>query len=242
MNSSGQISEASASGSVTASGVDSSSEESKNYCDDYFNINDIMANSRRLVSTALVPLKGLGLELDPRGESEDIEVGTKLEIPLWLARDMHSGRLIDVTLPKGFNRTYREIFEADANCVDLHKLGPDFYRFGQHLAHMNLDESEDIASSLVETFHQRYHRLVNYSLSSTNDKISDIQSFIQQLDNEEKQLFISGKSSLDQMKDWENRTIEKVVANDVVLHLRKKKRLVVNDIKSSGQTPTSSQT
>ena len=241
MNSSGQLSGTSEADGSVSNGIDSSSGQSGNYCNNYFDVNDILANSRRLVSTATVAIKGLGPELDPSGDSQDIEIGTKMEVPLWLARELHSEGLIDVSLPKGFNRTFREIFEADANCVDLHKLGPNYYKFGQHLADMNLDESEDIANSLVETFHQRYHRLVNYSLSSTNDKMNDMQTFIQQLDNEEKKLFASGKHSLDQIKDWENRSIEKVVANDVVLHLRKKKRLITEDIQISGQTPNSSQ-
>lgn len=58
--------------------------------------------------------------------------------------------------------------EADANCVNLHKLGPNFYRLGQHLSSMNLPESEDIANSIIGTFTQRFHRLVNFALSGNN--------------------------------------------------------------------------
>ncbi|CAG2181498.1 unnamed protein product, partial [Oppiella nova] len=170
---SGISSQSSSSGATT--GADQSSRPSKtsststNYCANYLDIDDIMANSQRVVTTFLQRVPGVGPVLDPNTDLPDVKVGAKLELPLWLARELHSESLVDVQAPKGFNRTYREILEADANCVDLHKLCPNYYRLGGHLARMALDESQDIATSLVDTFHQRYHRLVNYSVSSAGD-------------------------------------------------------------------------
>lgn len=71
-------------------------------------------------------------------------------------------------MPKDYNQRFREILEADATIVDLHKHGPNYYRFGQHLASMNLSESEDIANSLIDSFAQRFHKLVNVALSGSN--------------------------------------------------------------------------
>jgi GINS complex subunit 3 len=177
--------------------------------------------------------------LDPSADCEDITKDTKLELPFWLAKDLYSEGLVDILVPKGYNQTFREILEADANCVNLHKLGPNYYRFGQHLSHMSIDESEDIAKSLVETFHQRYHRLVNYALNATNDTINEVLSFNSQLDNEEKDLFNIGKQSSDQMKNWENRSIEKVTANDLVISLRKRKRIAMEDNSHNSSQSTS---
>lgn len=216
-----------------------SKNSSNNYCDNYFDIKDILSLSQRVSATFLDCMPRLGF-LDPSAECEDISSGTKLELPLWLAKELHSDGFIAINVPKGYNQTYREILEADANCVNLHKLSPNYYQFGQHLSHMSLDESEDIAKSLVETFHQRYHRLVNYSLSATNDTISDVLSFESQLDNKEKDLFCVGKESLEQMKNWENRSIEKVTANDMVINLRKRKRLIMEDNSSCTQSTSSS--
>jgi len=199
-----------------------------------------MANSQRVVTTFLQRVPGVGPVLDPNTDLPDVEVGAKLELPLWLARELHSESLVDVQAPKGFNRTYREILEADANCVDLHKLCPNYYRLGGHLARMALDESQDIATSLVDTFHQRYHRLVNYSVSSAGDTVGECQAFIAQLDNDERRMFRAGKEAADQMKEWDNRSIEKVTANEVVVNLRKRKHILNSDI-SAANTGSQSQ-
>ena len=73
-----------------------------------------------------------------------------------------------MSTPKDYNLRFREILEADSSIVDLNKHGPNYYRFGQHLATMNLPESEDIANSMVDTFTQRFHKLINVSLSGSN--------------------------------------------------------------------------
>ena len=44
----------------------------------------------------------------------------------------------------------REILNADANVVDLNKLGPFFYEFGTYLLHFEHPESLDIAKSLLQ--------------------------------------------------------------------------------------------
>ena len=132
-----------------------------------------------------------------------------------------------MVVPRGYNETYREILEADANVVDLHKLGPNYYQFGEHLSQMGLDDSEDIAKSLVGTFHQRFHKLVNYSLSATQDTINEVINFTNQLDNREKKLFQIGRKSVEQIKNWEDRSIEKVTANEMVVNMKKRKRAIM---------------
>jgi len=89
-------------------------------------------------------------------------------LPFWVVKELNADQVVNVTVPKGYNQNYREILEADANCVNLHKMGPNFYRVGQHLASMNLPESENIANSMVDTYTQRFHRLVNFALSGSN--------------------------------------------------------------------------
>ncbi|XP_054155846.1 DNA replication complex GINS protein PSF3-like [Oppia nitens] len=221
-------------------------QTNNHYCDDYFDIDDIVANSQRVLCTFQKTIGGIGPLVDPNSDQSDIDAGTKLELPLWLARELYTEGLIDITVPKGYNRTYREIFEADANCVDLHKLCPQYYRFGQHLARLNLDESEDIAASLVDTYHQRYHRLVNYSLSASGSSSAaagaetlanvELHNFCQQLDNDERQQFDCGKQAMDQMKEWHNRSLEKITANEVVVNLRKRKHIVSSTADTAAAT------
>ena len=53
-------------------------------------------------------------------------------------------------LPKPYKEGQREILTADANVVDLHKLGPHYFAFGTHLLHFDLPDSADIAKALVQ--------------------------------------------------------------------------------------------
>ena len=90
--------------------------------------------------------------LDTSNESDDLRPGTKLELPFWLARSLCGRRrtIVTVELPKQYKEGYREILSADASVVDLHKLGPYFYKFGSELLKFELPDTPDIAKSLLQ--------------------------------------------------------------------------------------------
>lgn len=175
-----------------------------------------------------------------------------------------------MTVPKGYNHTSREILEADANCVNLNKMGPNFYRFGQHLAKMNLAESEDIANAMVDTFTQRFSRLVNFALSGSNvssdskkqsalskaaakslkvttsagddiNTLPELLSFTNSLDNWEKDLMTIGQETTRQQKRWQNRDLVKVTANEMVSNLNKRKKLIEANVRSQQQNGNGAQ-
>ena len=56
-------------------------------------------------------------------------------------------------LPKAYKEGYREILQAEASVVDLHKLGPYYYMFGTLLLEFKYRESPDIAASLLNVRH-----------------------------------------------------------------------------------------
>lgn len=66
-----------------------SSQPKRKYPHNYFCIQDIMSLAQRVQCTFLVDLPKLGF-LDPAGESDNIAKGTKLELPFWMARDLHA--------------------------------------------------------------------------------------------------------------------------------------------------------
>ena len=51
-------------------------------------------------------------------------------------------------LPKFYKESYREILLADPNIVNLHKLGPNYFEFGQHLMKHSPQEGDLIGDSL----------------------------------------------------------------------------------------------
>lgn len=72
-----------------------------------------------------------------------------MEIPLWLAESLHARRppLVSVDLPKVYKDAYREILNADACTVDMHKLGQYFYEFGCYVA--KHDIKGEVGSTLI---------------------------------------------------------------------------------------------
>lgn len=87
--------------------------------------------------------------LDPSAAEDDLKAGTNVEIPLWLAESLYSRRppLVTVDLPKIYKDSYREILNADACTVDMHKLSQYFYEFGCYIA--KHDIKGEVASTLI---------------------------------------------------------------------------------------------
>lgn len=117
---------------------------------DYFDLDDIVSCQEKVPCTFETQVKNLGF-LDHGAGSDHLEAGTKMELSFWLAKELCSRqrRVISVDLPKVYRETYRQILEADANVVDLNKLGPYFYSFGGKLFGFENAENPRIAESLL---------------------------------------------------------------------------------------------
>lgn len=78
--------------------------------------------------------------------------GSRLEIPLWLAKGLYDNkrRLLSVELPKIYRESWRMVFSADANVVDLHKMGPYYYGFGSQLLNFDRPENADVAETVLQ--------------------------------------------------------------------------------------------
>ena len=124
-----------------------------NQSDNYFNIDDILATHEKIPCTTEKPINRLGFLHPSNVESEHIMPGAKMELPYWLATGLcnNKRRVVSIDLPKSYRKAYREILSADANVVDLHKLGPYFYAFGSKLCQsFEHQESEDVSATLME--------------------------------------------------------------------------------------------
>jgi len=89
--------------------------------------------------------------LCPGNDSENIQPGSRFELPLWMARSLSSRRrrIATVEVPRPYRSGHRKILDADAAVVDLHKFCPYYYRVGTHLLSFDLTESSDIARSML---------------------------------------------------------------------------------------------
>ena len=121
--------------------------------DSYFDIDDIIAGDLKVPCKFELPVYRLGF-LNKASDKEHIEVGVSMELPVWLASVLNSRRrhIVSVELPKTYKESYREIVKADANVVDLYKLGPYYYTAGMKLLQLDHPETEQLSSSLLEVY------------------------------------------------------------------------------------------
>lgn len=107
--------------------------------------------------------------LIPGNDLEDIVPNTQMELPFWLASYLVEKRnLVKINIPKVYNEKSREIFEADAKVVNLHRINPHFYEFGRYLACLNQREA-DLVKSLIIKVKQKYDPLsTNLSYLDSN--------------------------------------------------------------------------
>ncbi|XP_074596114.1 DNA replication complex GINS protein Psf3 [Brevipalpus obovatus] len=216
-NSSSNHLSASSSSSAAASEFDTS---------DYLDINDILSASVKATCRTLQPLYKMGF-IDCAAEDNDLPRGTKIELPLWMASSLLEMGLISMELPRGYTESYREVLDADATVVNLQKLGPNFYQTGRHLCKMYPVDCKPIAESLVRTFIERVTKIMDYSTSSPSTITPEMSNFLQSLDNKEREIFELAQRSVQDFRRWENRSIERVEANELIGKLKKRKRVAM---------------
>ena len=141
----------------------------------YFSLEDILASQERIPLTTKQDLPQLGF-LDPQSHHQNdpsiLMTGTKLELPLWMAKDFKNRGRAKLEIPSTWNSRQRQIMSADPSVLDLHKFGPYFYQTGCHIIKhisegQNLDdESEAIGNILVETLTKRFRGIMDASANA----------------------------------------------------------------------------
>ncbi|XP_039209492.1 protein NDRG4 isoform X3 [Crotalus tigris] len=130
-----------------------------------------------------------------------LDFGSKLEIPLWLAKGLYDKRrIISVELPKVYKESWRTVFNADASVVDLHKLGPYYYGFGSQLLNFDNPENTELAQSILQTFIGRFRHIMDSSQNTFNE---DTSALVARLDELERALFQTGQKGLHDFQCWE---------------------------------------
>uniref|UniRef100_A0A8D2NQ20 DNA replication complex GINS protein PSF3 n=1 Tax=Zosterops lateralis melanops TaxID=1220523 RepID=A0A8D2NQ20_ZOSLA len=149
-------------------------------------------------------------------------LGSKLEIPLWLAKGLHDSkrRIISVELPKIYKEAWRTVFSADANVVDLHKMGPYYYGFGSQLLNFENPENPEIAQTILQTFVARFRRIMDSSQNAYNE---DTSALVARLDQLERALFQVGQKGLNDFQSWEKGQASQITASSLVQNYGKRK-------------------
>ncbi|KAJ8899898.1 hypothetical protein K2173_019601 [Erythroxylum novogranatense] len=160
----------------------------------YYDIDDI------LVEEEFVPLvfhKAVnGVKVDESIEKSYIAQGSKLELPFWLAHELHLRQAVSISAPACFNQKTRLEIQADAACVDLRSRCLYFYKFGCKLAPLC---DKTIGFLLAYAFGLRYKEVLHKAHTVAFTAAS---KFLSRLTKEETNLYEAAQSSMMSFKKW----------------------------------------
>ncbi len=191
------------------------------YSPDYFSLIDILAEKERVPVITNEDLPKLGF-LDPSTSSRGgtLPQGSKLELPLWMAKSLRSKNRAQILMPPNFTYKKRQIVSAEPDAVNLHSYGPHFYESGKHLMKLGTQESEDIGKLLVETLTRRFRMIMDSSIHSSD---SDTLAKTEKLDSLEKLLYRQGQNSMKLQDIWSRRKTGQLKTATMVQRHNKRK-------------------
>jgi GINS complex subunit 3 len=207
---------------TTSSGSSSSFLSSSfTSADSYFSVDDILASQQKIPVRIEVPIYRLGF-LNQSADEEHLKAGLKMELPFWLTKVLGSKarNIVHAELPKQYKRGQREILSADANVVDLYKMGPYYYSLGLKLLCFEHLETKDVSKSLLETFLNRFRQIMD---NSQNADMADTYTLTAKLDEMERLLFALGQQATQQLGQWERGSSHKITSA-LALQRRRKRR------------------
>ncbi|KAM4721992.1 DNA replication complex GINS protein PSF3 [Rhinophrynus dorsalis] len=189
--------------------------------ENFLSLEDLLMSQEKLPCRIESGFPRLGF-LEKGGDSDSIPEGSKMELPLWLAKGLYDNkrRILTVELPKIYREGWRTVFSADANVVDLHKMGPHYYGFGSQLLNFDSPENTEIAKTILQTFVGRFRRIMDSSQNAYNE---DTSGLVARLDELERGLFRAGQKGLNAFQSWERGKAAQITASNLVQNYKKRK-------------------
>ena len=194
------------------------------YSPDYFSLSDILAEQERVPLVTNEDLPKLGF-LDPSSSRNGTLIkGTKMEVPLWMAKTLKSKNRATVSMPPSFTDKKHNIVLADPDAVNLHQMGPNYYESGRHLMKLATPDAEESGELLVNTMTRRFRRIMD---ASSNSAECDMLTKTEKLDTLEKQLYEQGQKSMKLQDSWSRRKTGQLKTASMVSRHNKRKASVL---------------
>ncbi|KAL6291092.1 hypothetical protein ACE6H2_008602 [Prunus campanulata] len=161
----------------------------------YYDIDDILVEEQRVPVVFQQAVNGV--DIDPSAETHCVEPGSKVELPYWLAHELHLRKVAKMKVPACFNQRTKLELGADGASVDLRSRCLYFYEFGCKIAPLVGDR--DMGSFLLSAFRTRYQKILAKAHNAAFTAHSKLLSY---LTKEETNLFEAAQSSMAAFKKW----------------------------------------
>ncbi|XP_057536938.1 DNA replication complex GINS protein PSF3-like [Amaranthus tricolor] len=162
----------------------------------YYGIDDILAEEELIPVVFQKAATGVGL-LDPSSETNNIEQGAKVELPFWLAHELHTRQAVVMNIPPCFNQMTRKEILADPASVDLRGRCQYFYELGCKITPLVGDKT--IGSFLLYALKNRYKEVLSKAHTATFITATKPLTL---LTKEETHLCEAAQSSMAAFKKW----------------------------------------
>lgn len=197
----------------------------RSYFPNYFSLEDIMVTEERIPCKTQNVIRRLGF-LIPGSGKEDIGQDEQLEVPLWLVLKLIEQKRKDLKMdiPKIYKEKTRDVFEADAKVINLFRVNPHYYEFGNYVSRLNHRESKLILEIIIQTFQDRFRIIIDWA-----DNIMTEPSKVQQLDTSERSLLKMGHKSRMMLDAWLVDGASQMKAAEMVMNLKKRKLMALEN-------------
>ncbi|KAK7557924.1 DNA replication complex GINS protein PSF3 [Phyllosticta citricarpa] len=182
----------------------------------YYDIDAILTDAQKVPCTFELTVPGLGY-LDGNA-GQDMNQGTKVELPLWLGEMLAplltaeilsspaaGTSMATLDLPAALSARVVNALKADPRTVDLRALAPHFFTLGARM--LELFEEEELGEILSESFKARA-KVIADQAHNPRGALGEGADFLRGLDESERQLFRAAHDSAKAVRLWmaENKT------------------------------------
>jgi len=166
----------------------------------YYDVDAILAEEERVPVVFRTESKGLG-GLSAASLTVDLDAGSRVDLPLWLAPALAERLWVSIKAPKCFAKRFRNFLLSDPTVVNLREKSPNYYETGRRLVAF-VDGNQQLHSALVKTLAVRYKEILDRSQHSRNEDLSKVTAGMTEL---EKKLFYAGYNGKDELFHWKRR-------------------------------------
>ncbi|KAF2077270.1 hypothetical protein CYY_001394 [Polysphondylium violaceum] len=173
----------------------------------YLDIDDILSEEKPITCKFLFDGYHLGM-LDPGSATQDMIVGTKIDLPFWMASLLAKKQIISVEFPLEYQEKFQAQLRNEPDVVMMKKF-IYYEKIGATLSSFFNDRA--LSFLLFKSFRERFLRIYNQSLHLRDSDITKIQI---NLTDSEKSIFQVGYKISMQYEDWKNRRAEVLLTSN----------------------------
>ncbi|CAI7764299.1 unnamed protein product [Closterium sp. NIES-53] len=205
----------------------------------YYDLDDILAEDEKLPVTFRTGATGVGRALDPSTDADDLAVGAKVDLPVWMVPALAKRNMVSALEPRMFGERIRKEVQADAACVNLRACSPYYYSLGTKIAPWVRDKT--LTRFLFTTFVERYADLLTRAFVLPEKEVPRVRRL---LPKEEQQLLSAGYAAMRRYTAWQEQSCNRLLVSPILGRSlsRKRARLPFADVSNNNGNTTSAST